>query len=560
MTGSSSQDGSSRQGARNGEDELGREVRRLYDVQRIPPKAQVKLEEAYAALKTTPQDRPRSQPVAATEGRSSSESAGRHAPVRGAVPARGKGKAPRIVKRGVVVAVAAVLVVLLCGTAFAASRLLQMQPGETGFFEAGGNLPVYDSLEPGVSSLNAPVGDTVDVDGVQVTLDSVSCDRNIVNLFFTLEKEGGFDLTEQSNYEGSQESEWARLQHLAPRFSYALTSNGESIGRDSVYILDAYQEDGKVKVMERIVPETTLPDQVDIALQGYAMWKPYEEGDEPFAFDVGLDLSTVTRPRELGAQDLVFSTSEGDKTMGIERFTASELGCVMVVRNDENETIEESGRPIYNVAEGSITPSMLKITDDQGNVLTPVEAGDGTGVNPAGAYVVELAGLSPDATSVTFTPMLYAADWESMTEDERTAINAQNNRTVDVSQAGAKLETSEHGGYELTGWDVAEGTVSISLKPYGWQAPFGMLGLSPAQQPTPLYEEWYDEETGEKYWGYHTAVGYRKYDYQTGELLLITSYYAASDDELRGLTEYEYQATFGGYREETDAAVAMPFA
>ena len=125
------------------------------------------------------------------------------------------------------------------------------------------------------------MGDTVEVDGVQVTLDSVSCDRNIVNLFFTLEKEGGFDLTEQSNYEGSQENEWARLQRLAPRFSYSLSSNGEAIGKDSVYVLDAYQEDGKVKIMERIVPEATLPDQVDIALEGYAMWKQFEEGDEP---------------------------------------------------------------------------------------------------------------------------------------------------------------------------------------------------------------------------------------------------------------------------------------
>ena len=76
-------------------------------------------------------------------------------------------------------------------------------------------------LEPPVSSLPA-----------------ISCighrRLNIVNLFFTLEKEGGFDLTEQSNYEGSQENEWARLQRLAPRFSYSLSSNGEAIGKDSV--------------------------------------------------------------------------------------------------------------------------------------------------------------------------------------------------------------------------------------------------------------------------------------------------------------------------------------
>ena len=86
------------------------------------------------------------------------------------------------------------------------------------------------------------------------------------------------------------------------------------------------QEDGKVKILERIVPEATLPDQVDIALEGYAMWKQFEEGDEPFTFDVGLDLSTVASPRELGAHDLVFNTSDGDKTMGIQRFAGIRAG------------------------------------------------------------------------------------------------------------------------------------------------------------------------------------------------------------------------------------------
>ena len=520
----------------------------------LPQKAQAKLDGVYASLGSIPQDRPTAESAAASERprptrRSDAEAA-----------AHGKPTGGRVVRRGVLMVAAAVTVALLGGAAFAATTFLQMQPGDAPFFDSGKNLPIYGSLQEGVSSLSADVGQTVEVDGVKVTLDSVSSDRNIVNLFFTLEKEGGFDLTEQASYKGSQESEWDRLQRLSPRFTCALSSNGESIGSDSVYLLDAYQEDGKVKVMQRIVPEATLPDQVDVELEGWATWKPYEEGDAPFTFDFGLDLGTVAQPRELGSQDLTFATSEGEKTMGIERFTASELRCVMVVRNDEIETIEESGRPIYNVAEGSITPSMLKIADDLGNVLTPVGAGDGTGIDPAGAYVVELAGLSPDATSVTFTPMMHAADWGSMTDDQRAAINEQNERTVDVSQIGTKLETSEYGGYELTGWDVADGTVSISLKPYGWQASLGgAAGMRPTQQPTPLCEEWYDEETGERYWGYHTAVGYQKHDYQTGELLLITSYYAASDEELRGLTEYEYQASFGGYREESDASQTLSF-
>lgn len=56
----------------------------------------------------------------------------------------------------------------------------------------------------------------------------------------------------------------------------------------------------------------------------------------------------------------------------------------------------------------------------------------------------------------------------------------------------------------------------------------------------------------------HSPKG-EKYDYQTGELLVIHSYYAAGDDELRGLTEYEYRASFGEYREEPDAAQTLSF-
>ena len=202
----------------SGENELKRAVRRAYDVP-MPAKAQVKLEEAYASLRSVPQEcAETAAPSPASAGDRSSaastaerSSAGRE-PVRHAVPTRRANlqhnvkKGSRVMRRGVVIAVAAALVALFGGTAFAVSRLVEMQSGDVPFFDGGSNLPIYNSLQAGVSSLNAPVGDTVEVDGVKVTLDAVSSDRNIVNLFFTLEKEGGFDLREQSNYEGSQEA------------------------------------------------------------------------------------------------------------------------------------------------------------------------------------------------------------------------------------------------------------------------------------------------------------------------------------------------------------------
>ncbi len=575
----------------NGENELKRAVCRAFDLP-MPAAAQAKLEETFATLRTIPQERAdatmqgqvgtteqwRSNAVpagsstgakASTASRScaaaeagcagaGSEPVRRAAPTRRANPQQTKGGS-RIVRRGVMIAVAAALVALLSGTAIAASSLLQMKPGDVPFFGNGSNLPIYNSLQAGVTSLNAPVGETVEIDGVKVTLDTVSTDRNIVNLFFTLEKEGGFDLAEQANYEGSQENEWSRLQRLVPRFIYSLTSGGESISTGQVNVLDAYRENGVVKCMMRIVPEATLPDQVDITLEGGASWSPHsEDGRSSFSMAVGLDLSTVAQPRELGAQDIVFPTTEGEKTMGVERFTASELGTVMVVRNGnawsgEPGTEGSSYGPPNNV----LSPYALKVTDDKGNVLTRVEAGDGSGMSLDDAQVIEFAGLSPEAQSVTFTPMISSFNWQAATNDERKAQNEKNRQHFDVSQIGTKLETSEYGGYELTGWDVADGTVTISLKPYGWQADRGMELV--AEQEVPYLASEFTNSDGQSGVAYHSGIMYRKYDYLTGEFVQMVSYYAATDEELRGVTQYSYGSCFGAYREEPDAAKSLSF-
>lgn len=539
------------------EDEFRRAVRREFDVQRMPPAVEQKLRQTYAALGSIPQDRP----TAASTGTGNGKASAVHGRRRGA----------RVVRRGFVIAAAAVLVVLVAGSAFAASRLIQMQSGDPGFFGPGENLPVYDSLQAGVSSLNAPVGETVTLEnGTRITLDTVSCDRSIVNLFFTLEKDGGFDLDEQSIYEGSQENEWTRLQWIAPHLSYRIESNGEHLAEGGVNQLDAYREGDAVKVMQRIVPEKVLPDQVDVVLEGsYVERGSVNEPPERYTLDVGLDLATVSQPRELGAQDVVFPTSEGEKTIGIERFTASELGTVMVVRNDNVWTGEpRTEGSSFGPPENVLSPGSLKITDDQGNVLHFVQAGDGGGYDPSAPTVVELAGLAADAKSVTFAPMMSteAAKRGVGNDDEaiaaRKALNEANDgHVVDVSQIGAKLDTSEYGGYEVSRWDVSDNTVTIGLKPYGWVANGfrAMFELIPVEDATLLASEYTNVDTGETGVGYHSAIRYEKYDYLTGEIVQMDSYYAASDEELRSLTQYHYSTSFGFYNEEAAAAQTLAF-
>lgn len=550
------------------EEQLNRVMADGLDAGPIPAKVQAKLEETYASLGSIPQDRPTGsatspgvpQQRAAAHARSTT----RPSVSTGAV-AGSAGHGGRVVRRGMVVAVAAVAVVLLSGVAFAASRLVQMGPGDVSFFESGQNLAVFDSMQAGVSSLNAPVGETVTVDGVNVTLDSVSSDRSIINVFLTMEKVGGFDLDAQSVYDGSQENEWVRLQRIAPSFLYSLTSNGEAVDEGSTSLLDAYREDGKVKCMLRIVPEAMLPDQVDMTLNnGFSMALTSNQSGQPaegLTFSVGLDLTTVTQPANLGTQDLTFQTSAGEKTLGIMRFTHSELGTVMVARNDSEWSGEEGKEgSSYGPPASSLAPNMLKITDDKGNVLTPVSPGDGGGYSAGAPYVIEFAGMASDATSVTFTPMV-SVDFQALTVDERKALNEPNEgKEVDVTQIGTKFETSEYGGFEITGREVSDGTVSITYKPYGW-VPDGRIELIPDDENiTLLASTWTNPDTGETGTGYHSGIVYTKQDYATGESVQMTSYYAATDEELQGLTLYHYYPSFGIYTEDADATITAQLA
>lgn len=473
-------------------------------------------------------------------------------PVAGSTGAHGNAgdgtkKGIRTLKRSLVVAIAAALVTLLGGAAFAVNYLMTMGPNDAEFFD-GNNLPVFDSMQAGTASLSADVGQAQTVGDMTLTLDTISCDRSIINLFFTVEKEDGFDLESLSVYEGSQENEWPRLQRLIPFFRYSITSAGQDIDEGSTRQLDAYLEGDKVKCMLRITPVVSLPEQVEVHLKhGFMSLASIEAETTAMDFTVGLDLSTVDRPQDLGTQDIVFHTSQGDKSLSIKRFTVSEFGTVFVA--DNPSTWSDDGRS-FGVPDGAIHPYSLKITDGQGTVLSYVDAGDGMGNDLSAPFILELAGSPTTDQGLTFTPMLIADDGQAQ----------ENILTFDASQIGAKLPTSEFGGYELVQRDVGDRTVSLTLRPYGWLAGGTYFEAIPDDEAiTLLWTENQDPETGETFLGGHSGIQYTKRDYAMGDLIQMNSYYAASDEELKALVTYQYLGSFGMYHEDTDAAVSLMF-
>lgn len=444
---------------------------------------------------------------------------------------------------------AAILVcILFAGVAFAATGLLSMGQGDGSFFANDKNLPVYSSMEEGARALSADVGQTALIDGTQVTFDSISCDRNVANLYFTLTREGGFDLEGASIYSGSKEAVWPRLQSLMPWLTYTLEDDTGIHAQGDINNLDAYLEDGAIKCLMRITPEKMMGEEVRIGLNTL----PKESDEWIPAFSIGLDLSDVPAPHVIEQQNITFDTSQGERRIGIERFTASELATVMVIRNDEVFTEDADGRPVGKLPEDVLAPYELMITDDAGNTLVPVGAGDGTGIDLQGAYVIEFARLDPNARSITITPVLKTAD-DRVHQDEE--------HIIDLSRVGAKVETSEFGGYEVVSREVKDGSVSITLQPYGWVPENGGKVLLLADEAPTYKETFTDPETGRCYTGEHSGISVIKCDYETGDVRDMTFFYDATDDELEQLVRYRYYTYPAGTLAKEDiASVTIAFA
>lgn len=316
----------------------------------------------------------------------------------------------------------------------------------------------------------------------------------------------------------------------------SLTSAGQPLSKGSVQTLDVYEEHGTLKIMQRIVPDSILPDQVDVELYGEDIWGEQSE-PQKYSLNAGLDLSDVALPRSISDQHLGFATSQGEQVLDIRRFTTSELGCIMIaIPSTREETaahetsdIASKDGPVPEANQNTLMPEEVIISDNEGNVLTPFTAtNNGMNHTSDNAHIIEFAGISPAATSVTLTP-LTCRDFDSMTREEHMTFNDQSKRIVDLINPGVDIPTSEYGGYTLTERTVADHTITFRLKPYGWAGSY--IELTPLDDVTMLASTWTDPSTGEIGTGYHVGIEWQRRDPLTGELLIMDSYYAASDEE-----------------------------
>lgn len=492
-----------------------------FDFGEVPNHVQARLDRTYAALKKIPQET--------------------------AVPKRHR------LRKGAVAMAAAAACMVFAGAAFATSNMVHMyadNSGNAAFFSDDRNLPIYNSLEPGAKSLNADVSQTATLtnsagESFKGTLDSISCDRNVANLYFTLKKDDGFNIDAAGNYEGSDESTWAKLQNILPGFEFTLSGEDGFSTQGTAHALDAYTDGQDIKCLYRITPAYTMPSQVQLNLSTWT-----NEGQRQ-AFAVGLDMSDVTLPKEVSSQKIAFNTQQGEKVLGIERFTVSELATVLVVESAEEHGTDKQGRDYVGIPDGAINPALIEIKDDKGNILHCVSEGNIDATTEEGLCIMEFTAPASDAESISITPML-----ENLSPTEKATQKID----VDVSASDQRIQLTDFGGYDITSWKVDDQTVIIGMKPYGWiPAGFSPELITDSAVPM-LGDEWTDPETGESGIGYHSAIQYIKSDYVTGEKMQMDSYYKATNTELEAVHNYyTYGYIPGAFIEDTAAAQSLAF-
>ncbi|MDR0350139.1 MAG: hypothetical protein LBH64_01135 [Coriobacteriales bacterium] len=374
--------------------------------------------------------------------------------------------------------IAAAAVLVLVPSAFAISGIIaEMGEGPIGFFKSAGATPdatarpnYYAAMQADIEKANAPVGQTLSFEGGSISLDTLAVDDSFINSFFTIRYDE--PINRQLMREAFHNADWATLQTLAPLpvgsvdGQEVTAQSNWSWGGD--FIADPYFIDERsVGVMVHQALVTDLPDLFDLNIDlPYGIYYPNAANPDAGAgishsylnegFSVTVDKSATAHSRFIEPGNYSFTTTDGIGTLRIDKLTVGPLGAVATVL-------------AQGIGTGNYDFPFL-VTDDANNTANFQMRGervDAAGSflgedNVIGAHTVELVGLSPQAQSLTFTPIL-AKEVERFHTFERVSF--------DPSQTGARIATSAVGGIELVSHEIQDTRVITKVRPYGYVGP-----------------------------------------------------------------------------------------
>ena len=464
------------------------------------------------------------------------------------------------------IAAAAAIVLSIGATAVAAATIIynQMAPQKIEYFAPvsdNSKLPVaHDINEPGyhtglkadLENLNTVVGETIDTGkGVRITLDTVAVDSSFINAFFTLEYDEAIDLAKFSEYDSP---EYSKLNAFVPWFGVSIDGDElpSSWTEDQN---DPYLEnENTIKYMMRVPVTTVLPDQFECSFDLYSMTLPNGEhlvrdADMPKSddngeiipneyhtqakinFSVPVDI-TATLPYTVSVEPKDYEIN--GKTLEIEKLSISPFGSLLVT-NSHQEEFEALWDEYYETGDATalekaqaeyvskyIEPADVYITDNLGNSLNMLWNSQNG---------IELIGGDINAESITITPFIRAY------KSDETIYS-----TTDI---GAKIPTSDFGGFYIKDYAVNGQRVSLTLSPYG-KADYS------------LYVNFNDDEIASTQTN-HSGVINNQIDRKTGDFIYSIDYYSATEEELKTIKSFTSRGgmDFAGTL-DTENAITIP--
>lgn len=370
---------------------------------------------------------------------------------------------------------AAAICVLATGV-FAAQEIYKMMKGNIPFYAESKPAQPIDSIKAGTESYNAEVNQTVTDAGISVTLENVSIDESFINAYFTIKKDGGLNLENSTWFNGVSDisllaDEW-KANALMPHFmcemdGKQLDTTVDQNDSSDTYIID----ESTFKYMVHYAVADALPQQFTLNLYAFGYHNPDGEtvgnicGTEgKWAFNINVDISeTIAATKEIKPQEVSITTQDGVKTLDLRKFTVAPSGTVAVYgeeyiayKNDIEPYTLQDGTVIsteegYNLKEGTISLGQLAMRDDKGNWLyVPAHGGSmGRDFN-----VSEITGLAPDATAITFIPIIYGE-------------NTEQTREVLPLEKGQKNSLDTVSGTEIISVEYTDYGIKIVSRPYG---------------------------------------------------------------------------------------------
>lgn len=477
-------------------------------------------------------------------------------------------------------AVAAAAVCACTATVFAAGpALLKMLRGEISFFAAAPAATAetadpleaprgsYAGTQPQLEAYNAAVGQSIEHGGVTMTLDNVAMDVSGLDAFFTVQgNEAIEDLLHREGYE----PDWEKVGGLFNLLYTSVNGDENALYNDqNDYYLD---ENGRLKIWAHYLLNT-LPegDEITVELKAQCNVGPEKDslyGDwQPFTFTVSLDGASVRaggRVAQAGEYDLGISQTfdfeamresgydVGDATgtvtvdhpLNLEYLAVGPLGGSLVLKVPEGE-LAENEQVLY---ETGIAPEELSITDNTGKQLY-LSSVMGFGLERRR----NLTAPDPAANALILTPVRL---------DEANTANEERTVTVAEMQNGAKIETSNLGGYTVENFTIEDHAITYDLVPYGWpgSAPSIILAadddglITMAQGEATILN---GENAGETVTLYHSGLYTRTVDPVTGTITERHDYYAATREEIERIPSFRYYYQ-GGYTLDTAHALTLP--